>query len=369
MKSNHIVLLILSFSFLLIACQKEIEFDKKLIQPKLVVNSFIEADSFIVVHVATSKTIPGLEKPFEWPDDATIKLYVDNTETETLSSFPIEYPETEENDYWYINSDISRPTVGYRTVNTKAETGKIYRLEISHPDYETASTETFLPEKPQLISYSSEPIVESMYGYEQRYLAFKVKFKDTASEKNYYRLSVHAFIGRWSPNYSSEKDTTGIIQLSEGYITYINSTDKILNPDEEDANDFLFGSPSNNYNLFTDEFIDGKEYEINFSIQLNNGNYYQNGELVVPEQHQGEFYRYTISLQAITYDAYLYMRSSYAQRWYGDDFFSEPVQAYSNVENGVGIFAGYSSSGFVVADGEYPLDGIEYEESNYYYYY
>lgn len=362
--------LLIALFAMLTACEKEIEFDKKLVQPKLNVNSFISADSIIDVKISASKSIPGVERNFVWPDNATVKLFVDNVETETLKTYPIAYPETEGEGSYYNGTD-SRPTVGYHTINTKAEVGKTYKLEVSHPDYETVTSETYIPEKVKIISYSSEEVTENRNGYDQKLQTFKINFKDPEGEKNYYRLSIRIFSGSWMPNYDDKSDTAGVILLIDQEVGHIESNDRLLNPDQEDANDFLFGSPTNRYNLFTDEFIDGQEHELEFSINKNNSRGYYGGygdSKINSDTIPGEFNWYTISLQSITKEAYLYMRASYAQHWYGDDFFSEPVQAYSNVENGVGIFAGYSSSGFSIKDGEYPVDGVVYQDdSNLYY--
>jgi hypothetical protein len=363
MKKNSYILLIAIITLLLSACQKEIEFDEKLIQPRLVINSFIAADSLIDVKVSASKSIPGLEKTFPWPDDATVKLFVDGIETETLEVYYIEAEETP-NDIWFYY-DNTKPTCGYRSVSTKAETGRNYRLEVTHDDYDMASAETFLPHKPEIINIKTEDITENYYGQDLRGIQVTLRFKDVPNEKNYYRLNISTFTGNWFPNFDTKDDTTGVIQLSHNNIGNVSSSDKLLNQNEEDANDFLFGSPGNAYNLFTDDLIDGKEYELTFSIYPNNNTIWYNGELMVFGEKPGEFYQITIQLQTITKDAYLYMRSSYAQRWYGNDFFSEPVQVYSNIENGVGIFAGFNPSMFEISKGEYPVEGIEYREDYY----
>ncbi|MBN2807289.1 MAG: DUF4249 domain-containing protein [Prolixibacteraceae bacterium] len=363
MKKNSYILLIATVTLLFSACQKEVEFDKKLIRPKLVINSFIETDSLIDVKVSASKTIPGLETSYKWLNDATVKLFVNDVEKEILQGYPIEIEDSEDH-YWYYNND-TRPTYGYRTLNTRAENGKSYRIEVSHKDYDAAYAETSLPENPNLLSYESEEITQNYYGYDQRAVQISIRFKDKANEKNYYRINIKAFTGTWYPNFSEKDDTTGVIQLRTNYYGNVTSDDKLLNPDQEDANDFLFGSPNNSYNLFTDELIDGKEHELTFSISPNNNSVWYNGELMVFGEKPGEFYHLTIQLQALTRDAYLYMRSSYAQMWYGDDFFSEPVQAYSNIENGVGIFSGFSATSFEIKKGEYPVDGVVYSEDYY----
>lgn len=369
MKNLSKYILPILFTIIVIACEKEIEFDQKLIAPKLVVNGFFENDSLIDVKVSASKVIKGFDTPFTWLDDATVTLFVDDEEVETLKAYTIDYPEIDYSNYWVDNS-LSQPTTGYRSQKTVGEIGKTYKLVISHPDYESATVENYLPENADVIFIESEEGIEAndYDDYSNRVLNVKLKFKDKANEKNYYRLLVRANTGKWRPNWRIDDDTIGVIEVSTFYPGNLLQNDLILNPDEEGANDFLFGSPSNRYSVFTDEFIDGKEHELKFSFRLNNSVWY-NGEELSSEEHEGEFYNYHISLQAITRETYLYLLSSNANRWYSDDYFSEPAQVFTNVENGLGIFGGYTSTNHTISKGEYPIDGIEYEENNYVYFY
>ena len=83
--------------------------------------------------------------------------------------------------------------------------------------------------------------------------------------------------------------------------------------------------------IFNDEVINGKEYTIWFK---GNSYYYDNNEsrsvyYIIFKTVSKEFYRYYISLA----------KHMNAQ----GEIFMEPVQVYTNIENGFGIFAGYSA--------------------------
>lgn len=351
------ILFIVSLGFA--SCEKEIEFDKDMIAPKLVINSFIQTDSLIDLTIATSKAIPGVKKEFVWIDNATVQLFVDNVEIEELIAYDIEYPETEDDSYDYWN-DTPKPTKGYKSVNTKVEVGKTYKIVVDHPDYEQAISETTIPYPVTTSDVTQEEGLIELWDNEQVEGAIiKFKFKDPADETNYYRLMVSYERGIWRTNYWDEKDTTGYIQIENNELNGIIDDDQVLNPNKDNADDLLFGSPYNRYNLFTDEFIEGKEHEIRIEFALQDY-WYMNGEIEIPERHEAEFYKLTIDLQSLSREAYFYMKSSHAQSWYDGDFLSEPVQAYSNIDNGVGVFAGFSTHTFTVSDGQYPMDGIEY---------
>lgn len=349
---------IVIFSVLISSCLKEIDFNYNLIGPELVINGFPAKDSIIDVNIAVSKPIPGIEQAFEWLDDATVVLYVNGQETETLVPYDINDQQTG-NGYYY-SSYNTLPTTGYRST-TKAIAGNIYKLVVTHPNYKTATCETTIPDPVNIISLDTATVITSYEYWTDRVLNFKLKFNDRAGEKNYYRLTVKYTRGLWQPNYDVKEDTTGVIMLETN--NHINSDDPLLNPDE-DANDFLIEPPQNNYNLFTDDLIEGKDYEMSFNLNYN-FNYYIENERETPV---GEFYRITIGLCTLTREAYLYMRSSEAQSWYDGDIFSEPTQVFSNVENGTGILGGYSIMQKSIGKGEYPIDGIEYVNNSYYYY-
>lgn len=48
------------------------------------------------------------------------------------------------------------------------------------------------------------------------------------------------------------------------------------------------------------------------------------------------------------------------------DFLSEPVLVYSNVKNGLGIFSAFNSTKRSIKFGEYPKEGVYYEDGNEY---
>jgi len=370
MKHIQSIATLLAVFALITSCEKEIEFDEKLIAPKLVINSFIQQDSLITVNIASSKLIPGIKTDFKWIDNATVTLFVDGEEKEKLTVIDVERVPT---GYSSVNGDTtffyneSEPTKRYSTTQAKVEVGKTYKLEVSHPDYETAYCETSIPTPIQILAFDTATVINKQEWGDNETFQAKIKFKDTPGEKNYYRLVYSKFTGVSQSYYSSPNDADSIIYLTnELRGTYINSSDKLLNPSEEDANDFLFGSAGNYYNLFTDELIDGKEYELSFAVDLTN-NYYGSS---VQTKKKGEFMRLTITLQSITREAYLYMKSTYANKYYESDFFSEPVQVFTNIENGIGIFAGTSSSSVLISRGEYPVEGVKYQnETNTWHYY
>jgi hypothetical protein len=77
--------------------------------------------------------------------------------------------------------------------------------------------------------------------------------------------------------------------------SYFNSDDPIFSFETEDANNYIFGSSWNEYGIFSDELINGKEYELNFHRSVG----YSDDFEFQPDK--GEFKEFTILLQSITY--------------------------------------------------------------------
>jgi len=359
---NKYLFLIIAITVLFQSCEKEIEFSSETITPKLVVNGFIHQDSLISIVVGTTKLIPGVEKAFTWIDNATVKLFVDGIEKETLTTYDISYDTTNFNYF----PDTTRAKKGYHTLTTQAETGKTYRLEISHPNYKTINCETTLPKTVVIESIDTiTQLIDPKNSYSGTHLKVTLKFSDPSNEKNYYRLVYKSLLG--VVNTTDTVSHHSIIVYNQNFGTDIDSEDPVLNPEQENANDLLLGTPNNTYNLFTGDYIDGKEYEMSFFISP----YYMKSFRDI-DTSNGEFLRLTIELQSISEDAYLYMKSVSASNYYNNDLFSEPVQVYTNIENGTGIFAGYSSDSKTIQKGEYPIAGINYQIQNqgfYYFYY
>jgi hypothetical protein len=356
MKNICQLILIITTIVLLHSCQKEIDFDTKLIEPKMVINGFLQQDSLISISIGTSKAIPGVEKPNVWIKDATVKLYVDGEEKETLSAYNIII--NTNNQY----GDQSKPTTGYRSNSIKAEMGKSYKLVVSHPNYKTVTCETSIPAPISILNIDTISKIDASNGYSNTKFQVKIRFKDTSGEKNYYRLVYKTISGNAGPKNNIPGDTAYVISVNNQTVgTYINSDDPIINP-SDDANELLFGSPTNTFNLFTDDLIDGKEYELSFFCENYDYNY-----IFSPNNLNtsiGAFFILDVELQSITREAYLYMRSVNAFNYYNDNFLSEPVQVYTNVENGLGIFAGFSANSKSISKGKYPMDGVEYKIQN-----
>ena len=88
--------------------------------------------------------------------------------------------------------------------------------------------------------------------------------------------------------------------------------------------------------LFSDEIFNGKTYTFNFEIDNSFYKGYDKHELIFLLKH-------------LTEAQYKHQVSRELQNWNDGNPFAEPVPVYNNIENGFGIFAGYSVDSKTVA--------------------
>ncbi len=93
------------------------------------------------------------------------------------------------------------------------------------------------------------------------------------------------------------------------------------------------------YTQFTDEMIDGREYTLDLSIQLDR-------DLSVWEDSSNKYevtgQRVIVEIQTISESLFKYLRS--VEMIGGEHNFSEPVRLFTNVQGGYGIFGLYNTA-------------------------
>lgn len=296
-----IKLLLLSTSLLMLfffACETTEKIDDFPLRPsKLVVNCFFAPYSTWEFQV--SKSLSVLDNAdLKFIDNATIKIFKDSVLLETITE--------QDEDKWY------------RTENNLPEIGGGYSIEVSSPGFgKKLFAEDYVP---QVISVTGVDITitDSMfydggdYSYGSIEGDFDVKFTDPPDIENYYKLSIFYY------------DTV--------YFDYQNpSKYKIvkneLSISSEDVSVITKGDYNNSL-LLTDVLFDGQNYQLKVSFTDWNA-------------HKEK--QYIIELVSLNKSGYLYRRTIDDYNQSQNDPFAEPVQIYCNVENGYGIFSGYST--------------------------
>lgn len=291
---NKFTFLIVTVALLAIAsCTKEIEYKGDNGDPVLVLNCVAEKDSAIKVELSKSQFfLASSNGDFTITSGAVITL-VNQTSGQTYTQ---NVPDAN----------------GFYVFPTTALAGNSYTISATYSGFESVtSSMTVLTAIPILSvdtsSYSSSG---------QTFMKADVKWNDP-SGTDFYILKL-----------SIVNTVSGLEYLSQP----VGSNDQAM--DELSASDFGDGESFYPQLFFTDELFDGsqKTLEVRFPKNFN---------VPDPDDH------YKFTLYRCTEATYKYLVSIKKAEYAANDFFSEPVKVFTNIENGYGIFGALSGAVFV----------------------
>uniref|UniRef100_UPI0032174DED DUF4249 domain-containing protein n=1 Tax=uncultured Draconibacterium sp. TaxID=1573823 RepID=UPI0032174DED len=344
--------IILPLAILFCSCEKTIDFNSDQVKPKIVVNALLTQGTKVSVSITKSKSLLSDKDYFEVLANAKADLYVNDEFVETLEFES--RADTLEKHYHYGAITKTPVDKGVYTSETEVEAGKTYRLEVACDGMDNVSCETTVPMPVEIISVDTVTVVADENEYYGKYLAYRLKFKDPEDMSNYYRFQMDYTRGTVLTRYADEQYVnTDTVVLYESYYYGYQLDDPIFENSENEANDIVMGTPENQYAIFTDKKINGKEYTLSSQL-FNYSNSYSE------EQAPGNFMTYRLTLYSINKDYFDYLNTVNYQSWYSDDYFSEPVPVYSNVEGGLGIWSSAGISQYNLTEGDYPVSGKIY---------
>jgi|GEM_PF-370142 len=285
------LLLVLS----LVSClKKEIPFEGKDAKSLLVLSSTFSTDSLMKVYLSPTKSVVGKDVKIDLLTDrqASVDVY-DGDNVESL-----------------IYDADKKAFVGLK----KATEGKKYTIKAIADGLDDVEASVFVP---TVVEITNVSIFENYRSdsYEDR--RFRFSFKDPEA-KNYYKVSL----------FSTYKE----VNVSKFQTVEFTSKDDVFKGKSDGIGDSFEDEYSNRFGVFTDDFIGGKDYTIELNLASYNLSTY------------ADDFKLYVSLQSISEDYYLFLKSYELQLEAGDSPFSEPVQIWSNVEGGAGIAAAYSAS-------------------------
>lgn len=315
--------------FLFASCEKEIEFKGKITEPQVVVNSFITPDSVIKVHVSESKFFLEKTDSFNSIVNADISVLINGV----------------------LKEKMIYSASGIYLANYKPVVGDTVRLEVKIPNRNDVSSQTIIEPAIQLIDLDTTKLYTGKYpiinynpittkadtiGYYSNYdCHFKLKFKDEGAKDNFYRLTVRthtiASNGRVSDDYFFVFDD----------IVSGKTTSSTVGPPTSLS--------SNQYNVFSDELFNGKEYPLTFYITNSTAKLFPEYEYLANQYGDSGQKEIYVNLQSISKSYYLYLKSRDASIS-SNGFFSEPIQIHNNIIGGIGIFGSYTSNVFEKID-------------------
>jgi len=293
-------LIYIVFLTILWSCNKTIEIELPEQTPKLVVNclfvpfTFPEPQNFKVEVLQSSSILDTTKKTKV--ETATVKLFCEDS---LVAIIP------------YVDS------LGYYQSNYFPQQQKNYHIEVSAQGFETVYANNIIPNK---VFIKDTIIIPNAYVDKNGFVYSQIKliFDDPPNENNYYEV------------FFNEK---GFNNEFQG--TFIYSDDVIITSENYYPDLTTIGLQNPVYLPFSDKLINGQEHEftISYFSGINVSGGLQTGDIyfLIFRTISEEYYNYRTSQLEFFYN-------KYTDVIYGQN---EPINLYSNIENGFGIFAGF----------------------------
>lgn len=309
MKSIKYILIPIIALFLFNSCEYEIDYKGDLPKDKLVVSSFIEADSVISFSLFTSAK-PGtfMQNDFDSPfksnksqsyssvSNAKAELYINGNLKQTLNGG------TDLNEYKF--SVIPQ-------ANEKVE------IRISYKDYEEAVGFAELNlQKPAVDSANilvQQSITDSLYIEPIYRVVVYLEIRDNGGD-NYYQIDPNIYYENMFENLKLSLTDSELLWESIAGVYQ-----------EASAN---FQSSSNRFGVISNKLFKGKTYKVKIAIPI------QSRQMEFNTKAKGKI-KGSLNLSAIDKKSYNYLFT--LNRYYNAAFMNEPVIIIDGVENAYGF--------------------------------
>lgn len=286
------------------SCRKLVTYDLPTMENKPVINSFFNNNEPIRIHLSLTEGFKSTD--FVVINDAEIVIEEDFSIKDTLNNL---------GDGMYISS-------------IKAKQNSKYKLKVLHRNNEI-NAQSSLPVKQEIVEYKH---INNAGKDEEgiSYPAIKLKFTNNPNEVLYFEIVIKLFTDGNPEIWNEETESWNVAPgLSYKIPELINITDPLI---------LNNGLP---IPVFSNELIKGDSYTITINYKTGSYSSDETGNHTL-------LYPLVVELRSVSYEYFKYVNQLYLYEIgrypyvFGDVARTYPL--YSNVENGYGIFAGYTSS-------------------------
>lgn len=290
--SRKSTLLLSGLFFLLLSCEKPTDFTA--IAPETIVVSEFTSNRTLEVSVYRASNL----------FDSTARRYILDADVEVYRGEEFQTS---------LHLDSSKAPPCYTNVSFLPTPNATYRIEVQLPGQKLITANSRIPNPIEIhqLEVSDLDLNPTSTGLEYNFRV-SIQFEDPSEEANFYHL-----------NFSQQilKSETGVpdFELREEKVTFSSR----FNIDQ-------FTVAGNGGLLFSDESFNGSRFAYTFPMRFN----------LEPEEHLGKL---RVELRAVSEDYYLFQTSLTRQKGPGTPIQGD-VLIYNNIQNGLGIFAGYNFS-------------------------
>ena len=279
------------------SCAKDIDVSFEDFKPQLVINGIFTSDSYWEVDITNSRNILNNESSIDDVKDAHVVI----TDLNTLEETTLFYSE----DRGAYTAEVNPAAYGS------------YKIEVDHPDFDSASARNDVPSKIEVVELDTSTVM--FEGEETLRIDFNIL--DNKLEDNFYVWDL----------IQSDSDASDILPSSEADLYSDDSNSEVVNDRD------LFGQSKI---FIQDNNFNGTQYSTSF---LSLGNRYGNAENVDPITGNPKDVKLQLRILTVSKELFEYLKSveTFYQSNNTNTSSVNPVDIKSNVENGLGIFGAY----------------------------
>ncbi len=293
-------------------CENDLEYDIPGVTPQLVVNSLFTMDSIIRIEVSASAS-PGEGENIRSLRDAKITLFEESTQLkdlvlDSMLATPFNFSGAP-------NASVAPVKLYFHKVlSNPVKSGRPYTIEVRYPGMETVTATNTVP-RPVRANAEPELLGSAININGKAMIKRSFTINDNGGRENSYGIEVLV----------TPKGEAGPAQRIAFF-----SGEKAF---------------SENLTVNDGQFSQGVLYQPQNGVYFTNGKFQgrrKTFDFYVEEQYLSGQYDLKVRFLTLSKDFFEFVTSYQKQKNNSNNAFAEPTQVYSNVENGLGIFAGYA---------------------------
>ena len=322
MKKNLLSILCLAA---LVSCTKEIEFKGEQIEPKLVINSLVDPGQPVKANISKSVFFLDTNNDTQAPDDLVATLYVNGNRIGEMTPY-LDTTFTETG--WYLPELNEYKIIKVYTHDYCPSEGDVVTIKASANGFDDVKGST-----------SALPNAVTWHFGDYQTILWNVDFEDYEGDTIWTIMGqLELTVEVTDPNLR-QTDYFRILMESQNNSDYESGNIYYITTSYDDP---VFGATVSNDDfidldiqtmpagVFTDMLFDGKSYQIKMPIYI----YVTIRDGIIPDSFSVPF-----SMEHLSKEYYYYLNTC-EQSDEVMQFFTEPIQTYTNVEGGFGIVGG-----------------------------